>query len=262
MRNELKILFIADIVAGIGRKAVKGVLPDLIKEHDINFVVANGENSTTGHGMTEEAMKELISAGVDFFTTGNHIWRKPQFFPVLNRKETPVVRPANYPDNSPGEGYKIVSRPFGRILVANILGREGINANLESPFATIDKILEETKGTYDLSLVDFHAEMTSEKVAMGYYLDGRVDAIVGTHTHVPTADQRILPKGTAFISDVGMVGPKNSILGVQTDIIIKLFTTGIPQKFFNAEGVCVFNSVLITFKSDGTKDIERIDREY
>jgi len=173
-----------------------------------------------------------------------------------------VTRPANYPDSSPGTGYKIVTAPFGRILIANILGRERINANVESPFKVIDEILEKTKGQYDYSLIDFHAEITSEKVAMGYYLDGRATIVIGTHTHVPTADPRILPQGTAFISDVGMVGPQKSVLGVETDIIIKLFLTGMPQKFEVAKGPCVFNSVLITL-DESTKratSIERLDR--
>lgn len=261
--QQLKILFIGDIVAGIGRRAVKLLLPRLREELKIDFVVANGENMTTGHGFTYDAMKELLGAGVDFFTSGNHVWKKKEFLGELSKPETPVVRPANYPHSSPGTGYKIVTTSSGRILVANLLGRERINANVESPFKVVDEILERTRGLYDFSLVDFHAEITSEKVAMGYYLDGRVDVVVGTHTHVPTADPQILPKGTAFISDVGMVGPKKSILGVETEIIIKLFLTGMPQKFEVAKGPCIFNSVLITYSNNQktVTSIERVDRE-
>lgn len=260
--KQFRILFIGDIVAGIGRRAVKALLPSLKEELKIDFVIANGENMTTGHGFTYDAMHELLGAGVDFFTSGNHVWKKREFFGELSKPETPVIRPANYPSSSPGTGYKIVTAPFGRILIANLLGRERINANVESPFKVIDEILDRAKGLYDFSLVDFHAEITSEKVAMGYYLDGRVDIVVGTHTHVPTADPQILPNGTAFISDVGMVGPKKSILGVETDIIIKLFLTGMPQKFEVAKGPCIFNSVIMTFDAQKRMaSIERVDRE-
>lgn len=262
-KKIIKILFIADIVGKPGRRTVKQILPDLREEEGIDFVVANGENMTSGHGMTKGCMDELLESGVDFFTSGNHIWKKPEFFTELGKKETPVVRPANYPEDSPGVGYKIVKTKFGKLLIVNLLGREGINSNVESPFKTIDEILEKTKGKYDISLVDFHAEVTSEKVAFGLYLDGRVNAVVGTHTHVPTADARILKKGTAYISDAGMTGPIESVLGVRADIIIELFTTGIPQKFYHeTEGPCVFNSVIVELEKKGKIiQIRRIDKE-
>lgn len=262
-KKTIKILFIADIVGKPGRKTVKQILPDLKVEKGIDFVVANGENMTSGHGMTKGCMEELLEVGVDFFTSGNHIWKKPEFFPELEKKETPVIRPANYPDDSPGVGYKIVKIKFGKLLIINLLGREGINSNVESPFNVVDEILKKTKGKHDLSLVDFHAEVTSEKVAMGQYLDGRVNVCVGTHIHVPTADTRILKKGTAYVSDVGMTGPIESVLGVKSDIIIKLFTTGLPQKFYHeTEGPCVFNSVLVELEKSGKIiSIERLDKE-
>ncbi len=261
-KKPIKILFIADIVGRAGRKTIKEVLPQLKKEEGIDFVVANGENMTTGNGMTKSTMDEMLEAGVDFFTAGNHIWKKPEFLNELEKKETPVVRPANYPPTSPGDGYRIVKTGFGRLLIISLLGREGINVQVESPFKSIDDILEATEGKYDISLVDFHAEVTSEKVAMGYYLDGRVDIVVGTHTHVPTADARVLPKDTAYISDAGMTGVEESVLGVKTDIIIRLFTTGIPQKFEQAtEGQRVFNSVMVDFSPKGkVKSIIRLDR--
>ncbi len=262
-KKSIKILFIADIVGKPGRKAVKKILPGLKEEEGIDFIVANGENMTSGQGMTKDTMDELIEVGVDFFTTGNHIWRKPDFFPELGKKETPVIRPANYPEDSPGVGYKIVKTKIGKILIINLLGRVWINANVESPFTTIDDILKKTKGKYDISLVDFHAEVTSEKVAMGFYLDGRVNVVVGTHTHVPTADERVLPKGTAYVSDVGMTGTKESVLGVKTDIIVNLYTTGMPQKFSNeTEGPLKFNSVLVELDKKGkVVTIKRIDKE-
>jgi metallophosphoesterase (TIGR00282 family) len=262
-QKHIRILFIADIVGKPGRKMVKKILPKLKKEEGIDFVVANGENMTSGHGMTKGCMDDLLEAGIDFFTSGNHIWKKPEFFTELKKKSTPVVRPANYPEDSPGTGYKIVKTKFGKVLIINLLGREGINANVESPFKTIDDILKKTKGKYDLSLVDFHAEVTSEKVAFGLYVDGRVNIAIGTHTHVPTADNRILKKGTAYISDAGMTGPIESVLGVKTDIIIELFTTGIPQKFYNeTKGPCVFNSALVEIEKNGKViSIKRIDKK-
>lgn len=262
-KKTIKILFIADIVGRAGRKTIKQILPDLREEDGIDFVLANGENMTSGHGMTKGTMEELLESGIDFFTTGNHIWKKPEFFSELGKKETPVIRPANYPEDSPGEGYKIVKTKFGKFLIINLLGREGINSNVESPFKVIDEILKKAKGKYTLSLVDFHAEVTSEKVAMGLYLDGKVNMVVGTHTHVPTADTRILKKGTAYVSDVGMTGPIDSVLGVKSDIIIELFSTGIPQKFeLEANGPFAFNSVLVELEKSGkVLKIERLDRE-
>ncbi len=263
LKKPIKILFIADIVGRAGRKTVKEILPNLKREEKIDFVVANGENMTAGNGMTKGTMEEMIEAGIDFFTAGNHIWKKPEFIPELNQKNTLVVRPANYPEDSPGKGYKIVKTDFGKILVVSMLGREGINALVESPFKTIDEILAKNKGKYDISLVDFHAEVTSEKVAMGFYLDGKADIVVGTHTHVPTADARILPKGTAYVTDAGMTGARESVLGVKTDIIIRLFTTGLPQKFEQeTEGPRVFNSVMVDINKSGkVKSISRHDTE-
>ena len=262
-QKPIRILFIADIVGRPGRKTVKEILPNLRKKEGIDFVVANGENMTTGNGMTEGTMKEMFDAGVNFFTAGNHVWKKPEFIPELEKAEAPVVRPANYPEDSPGKGYKIIKTDFGRLLIVSLLGREGINAQVESPFKCIDEILEKTKGNYDISLVDFHAEVTSEKVAMGYYVDGRADIVVGTHTHVPTSDARVLPKGTAYVSDAGMTGTRDSVLGVKTDIIIRLFTTGIPQKFEQeTEGPKVFNSVMVDISADRkVKSIHRFDLE-
>lgn len=261
--KTIKILFIADIVGKPGRKTVKEVLPQIKDEREIDFVIANGENMTSGHGMTKGTMDELLEFGIDFFTTGNHIWKKPEFFSELGKKKTPVVRPANYPESSPGVGYKIVKTNFGKLLIVNLLGREGINANVESPFKVIDEILKETKGKYDISIIDFHAEVTSEKVAFGLYLDGKVNIIIGTHTHVPTADERIMPKGTAYVSDAGMTGVKESVLGVKKDIIIELFKTGIPQKFEpETKGPRVFDSMLVELEKSGRViSIQRLRKE-
>jgi hypothetical protein len=256
----MRILFIGDIVARIGCEATKKVLSNIKSEHQIDFTIANGEHLSDRVGLSMETVREMQGAGIDFFTTGNHVWRKKQFAEHLDSKETPVLRPANYPTGAPGEGYRIIDTPKGRLLIINLLGREGINANLTSPFEKVDQILSEVKD-YKYSFVDFHAEMSSEKVAFARYLDGRVSAVVGTHIHVPTADARILAGGTAVVTDVGFVGPMESVLGVKENIIFNVFLTGLPQLFEIADGDCVFNSVVIEIGEDGkSTKIERIDR--
>jgi 2',3'-cyclic-nucleotide 2'-phosphodiesterase len=271
-KGEIKILFIADIVARHGRRVVADLLPDLIIEKNVDYVIANGENITTGHGLTKKAVDEVLATGVNFFTTGNHVWRKEEYIEELEKKETPVIRPANYLAGTPGRGYEIVKAPFGKLLIVNLLGTEGISPysgrhgksyEIESPFWTIDRILAETKKEKPLlTLVDIHAEWTSEKVAMGHYLDGKVTAVIGTHTHVPTADNRILPGGTAYVTDAGMTGPLNSVLGIKTDIIIDRFKAGLPQRFEVASGDGIMNAILLTTDESGKAiSIERIDRE-
>ncbi len=257
----MKVLFIGDIVARIGRATVKKVLPDLKKEKGVDFTIAQGENLTTGNGMTIEKTKEMLEIGIDFFTAGNHIWKKREFIPYLDSKKVPVIRPANYP-KAPGRGYEIVKTNFGHILIVHLLGRESLNPNISNPFLVAEEILEKTKKEKLVAkIVDFHAEISSEKVAMGHFLDGKVSAVVGTHPHIPTCDARVLPKKTAVVTDIGMVGPINSVLGVKKEIIIERFLTGLPVKHENAEGDCIFNSVLIEIeKNSQAKSIERIDR--
>jgi metallophosphoesterase (TIGR00282 family) len=269
---NFRILFIGDIVARHGRRLIQQVLPGLKEELNVDFVIANGENITTGHGMTTKAVDEMLSAGVDFFTSGNHVWRKPEYIPELNRKDNPVIRPANYLAGTPGRGYEIVKTPFGKILIINLLGSEGISPysgkhgvgyEIESPFLTIDRILQSTKKEKPaVVIVDIHAEWTSEKVALGHYLDSKVTAVLGTHTHVATADNRILPGGTAYVTDVGMTGPLNSVLGIKTDIIVDRFKGGLPQRFEVAAGDGLLNAILLTIDGNGKAiSIERIDRE-
>lgn len=255
----MKILFIGDIIGEPGLKATKKALPKIIKKHKIDFVIANGEHLSERVGLEIEYVKEMQKAGVDFFTTGNHVWRKKDFENHIGKKDVPVIRPANFEEILPGEGYRLVETPFGKVLIVNLLGQEGFSEDVCSPFEKIDEILTKVVG-YKYSFVDFHAEMSSEKVAMGQYLNGRVTALLGTHIHVPTADNRVLSEGTAFVSDVGMTGPINSVLGVRSEIIIKRFKVGLPQKFEIAEGDCSFNSVLIETGSKGkAKSIKRID---
>lgn len=259
----MKILFISDIVGEIGRKATKKVLSEIKALHNIDFTIANGEHLSERVGVNLESVKEMQSVGIDFFTTGNHVWRQRKFIDQIGKEDVPVIRPANYPEGAPGQGYRIVETLKGRILIINLLGREAINVSVNSPFEEVDKILAEVpKENYDFSIVDFHAEMSSEKVALGRYLDGRVSAVVGTHTHVPTADARVLRGGTAFISDVGFVGPRESILGVKEEIILKVFLTGLPQSFHVAEGDCDFQSVIIELDdtTGKAKSIDRMDK--
>lgn len=260
----MKVLFIGDIVARIGRKTVAKLLPDLKEKEQIDFVIANGENSTTGNGMTVETMRAMMESGVDFFTSGNHIWKKPEFISELENSKTPVVRPANYPEGTPGRGCKIVETPFGNIAIINLLGLEGyLNAYLESPFKKFEEILKNIGDKAKVKIVDFHADISSEKVAFGLFADGKVSAVIGTHTHVPTCDARVLPGGTAVVTDVGMVGPANTSLGVKGEIVIQRFLTGLPQKFeVPTEGPVWFHSVLMDIGADGkAKSIKRIDVE-
>lgn len=261
-QKPFQLLFIGDIVGNIGRKATKKILKGLKVKHSIDFVIANGEHLSERVGVNVEFVREMHKEGIDFFTTGNHVWRKKDFEEHIGKKDVPVIRPANYQKKVPGKGYQIIETGRGKLLIINLLGKESINGeDVDSPFDKIDKILQR-ETNWDFSILDFHAEMSSEKVAMGQYLDGRVSAVIGTHTHVPTADARILPGGTAFVSDVGMAGPINSVLGVRSDIIIDLFKTGGPKRFELADGECVFNSILLVFDKDGKiKTIKRLDKK-
>jgi metallophosphoesterase (TIGR00282 family) len=258
--KELRVLFVGDIVGEVGRNMVKKILPKLKEKYQLDLVIANGEHLSDRVGLEIELVQEMQKAGVDFFTTGNHVWRKKEFEEHIGKANVPVIRPANFKEQVPGDGYRIISTKKGKILVINLLGKENIPIDVASPFDYAEKILSEIRG-YRYSIVDFHAEMTSEKVAMGYFLDGRVSAVLGTHTHVPTADLRILPKGTAYVSDIGMTGPLNSVLGVKSEIIIERFKTGLPQRFEVADGEGVFNSVLLTLDEKGkAASLKRIDR--
>jgi metallophosphoesterase (TIGR00282 family) len=256
----MKILFIADIVGEPGRKAVKKILGSLKQEYAVDFTIANGEHLSDRVGVDAEIVEEMKEAGIDFFTTGNHVWRQKDFAKHIDRPELPIIRPANFVGETPGEGYHVVTTPWGNLLVVNLLGQHDIKANLTNPFTKMDEILSQITD-YKYSLVDFHAEMSSEKVALGRYLDGRVSAVVGTHTHVPTADNRVLSGGTAVVSDVGFVGPMESVLGVKDELIFNTFISSMPQKFEIAEGPVQFNAAVIDLDKDGkATSIIRVDR--
>lgn len=253
----MNILCIGDIVGRPGREFINNRLPKLIGEHKIDFVVANGENSAHGVGITRSTYDELVYAGVDVITLGNHAWAKKEVIEFIEDKQN-IIRPANFPANNPGRGYTILEKQGKRIAVINLCGRVYMDS-YNCPFAKADEILEKIKDKADIILVDFHAEATSEKLALGWYLDGRVTAVFGTHTHVQTSDERLLPNGTGYITDVGMTGPYNSILGVDKDIIIKKFITMMPNKFEVADGKAVFGAVLLELEENKLNSIKRLN---
>ena len=245
----MKLLFVGDIVGSPGRHAVESLLPGLRERHEPDFVVVNGENSAGGLGITSKIARGLYEAGVDAITLGNHTYRHAEVYDFLDR-DGRIVRPANYPKGNPGRGHIVVEKDGKRLAVVNLSGTVFLDA-ARSPFAEIDSILSELRGKADWVLVDFHAEATSEKVAMGWYLDGRVTACVGTHTHVPTADARVLPGGTAYITDVGMTGPRGGVIGVVKELAVKRFLTMMPVKFETAADDPWLNAVLIEADADG-----------
>jgi len=235
----LRVLMIGDVVGRPGRRAVQHFLPGLRHDYELGLVIANGENIAGGIGITPDTAKELCNCGVDVITTGNHVWAKKEIIPHMDG-ELPIIRPLNFPPGVPGHGFL----EMNGVLVVNIIGRVFIG-QYDCPFRAMDCFLSEIKGESKVIIVDFHAEATSEKVAMGKYLDGRVSAILGTHTHVPTADFYIMPKGTAYVSDVGMVGPVDSVIGVDSQSAIRSFLAGMPHRFFVSEGAAMLDAIMV-----------------
>jgi metallophosphoesterase (TIGR00282 family) len=228
-----RVLFIGDIVGEPGRRALTTKLPDLRERYEPDLVIANGENVAGGIGISERTATKLLDAGVDLITTGNHVYRHRDVYPFLDASKQ-VIRPANYPDGAPGKGFAVIERDGVRWGVVNLSGTVYLNV-ARSPFEQVEGVLKQLKGAADLIVVDFHAEATSEKVAMGWHLDGRVLAVLGTHTHVPTADARVLPGGTAFITDVGMTGARGGVIGVKREQAVERFVTQLPVKFETSE---------------------------
>jgi 2',3'-cyclic-nucleotide 2'-phosphodiesterase len=227
----MRVLFIGDVVGGPGRRGLREAMPGLRERHSPDLVIVNGENSAGGMGITERTANDFFGIGTGVITTGNHVYRHREAYEFLDR-EPRVIRPANYPSANPGRGHTVVEAGGMRVGVINLSGGVGLKV-ARSPFDTVDGILERIEA--DAVIVDFHAEVTSEKVAMGWHLDGRVGAVFGTHTHVPTADGRVLPKGTAFISDVGMTGARTSVLGVKPEQALASLMTQMPTRFETAE---------------------------
>ncbi|MBC7324372.1 MAG: TIGR00282 family metallophosphoesterase, partial [Moorella sp. (in: Bacteria)] len=237
-------LMIGDVVGRPGRRAIRELLPPLLQEYRPDLVVANGENAAGGNGITADIAAELFAGGIDILTMGNHVWDKREAMTLLDENER-IIRPANYPPGTPGRGYTMVNvKGELQVAVINLAGRVFLSP-LECPFRLGRSLAEEVGSLTRIIVVDFHAEATSEKVAMGWYLDGVVSAVIGTHTHIQTADARVLPQGTAFITDVGMTGPRDSVLGVKADLIIKKFLTQLPVRFEVAGGAIQLEAVLL-----------------
>lgn len=260
----MKILFIGDIFGKGGRKAVQKLLPDIKKEYTPDIVIGNAENLAHGHGVTKKTLQEMTDAGIDFFTSGNHIWGNGAVTEILNEKSFPLLRPDNYP-NAPGSGHMIVQVGKHKLLVINLMGRLFMTGGiLDCPFRGLDAILENYKKEKLSGIfVDFHAETTAESCSFGFHADGKVSAVVGSHTHVPTADERILPKGTAYITDTGMVGGLNSSIGFDPACTVPDFITQLPKRHTIVEtGQMIFNSVLIEIdtKTTHATSIKRIQK--
>ncbi|HVH62277.1 MAG TPA: TIGR00282 family metallophosphoesterase [Candidatus Dormibacteraeota bacterium] len=259
--GDFKLLFVADVVGHPGRDAVNALLPVLKKELQPDLTVVNGENVAGGFGLTAKLVAELEKAGADVITTGNHVFAQKEFVSELPGLER-VLRPANLPPAAPGQGFCVVEAAGHRVLVMNLIGRIFLDP-VDDPFRAADSILAANP---DVSIVfcDMHAEATSEKTAMGWYLAGRASAVVGTHTHIPTSDARILPGGTAYVTDVGMVGPRDGCIGMDKDVVLQRFLTGVPARFVVAAGPVTFNSVLVTIDASTGRatTIQRIDREH
>jgi len=258
----IKILFLGDIVGKIGRRALKDALPKLRKKYKPDLIIANAENIAHGKGVTEGTLKEMMTAGVDFFTSGNHIWSNPEGAKIFIENKLPIIRPANYPEGVLGDGYRVVKVGKNKILIINLLGRVFFRENFDCPFRKLEKILKETKKEkLSAIILDFHAEATSEKNTLARYFDGQLSAVFGTHTHIQTADEQVLPKGTAYITDTGMVGAKHSSLGVDMKNVVNNFLTQMPTNFEVPErGTCQINGIFVIIKPENglAKSIERI----
>ena len=256
----MKIFFIGDIIGRPGRTIVKSLLPELRKEFSPDVIIANGENSAAGVGITKKVYDELMDMGIDVITMGNHIWDRREFLPDISFCPN-LVRPANYPDGVPGKGYDIYSMKGIKYAVINLVGRVFMSC-INDPFQAANAIINKIKTETNIIFIDFHGEATSEKNALAWYLDGKVSAVIGTHTHIQTADERILPKGTAFITDAGMVGAYDAIIGVQKEQIIKRFLLSMPERFEPEDkGPGIFNGLLIDIDDNGrSKEIKRIHK--
>jgi hypothetical protein len=253
----MNILAIGDIVGRPGRQVVHHYLRGLRKQYKIDFIMANGENTAGGFGLTSSTARELLDDGINILTSGNHIFAQKEIIPFLDT-DMPVIRPLNYPEGVPGRGYRVM----GKVLVINLIGRVFMNA-YDCPFRTMDRLLAELKDRPPVIIIDFHAEATSEKVALGRYLDGRVSAVLGTHTHVGTTDMRILKGGTAYVTDIGMTGPTDSVIGDDADAVLQRFLTQMPYHLSVGKGKPELNAVIVEIDESSGKatGIERIRRE-
>ena len=251
----MNILAVGDIVGTIGVKELQKRLQKIKNDYNVDFAIVNGENAAEGMGITLKNFKDILSAGADCVTMGNHTWGKKEIFSFID--EPKLIRPANYPKSVCGKGYNIYKCKDKKIAVINALGRAEISIMLDNPFEVVREIIQKIKPKADIIMFDFHAEATAEKKAMAYYLDGEITAIFGTHTHTQTADEQILEKGIAFITDIGMTGPKNGVIGMDKDAALKRFTTSLPERYKIATGEAMFNSVLFEI-DDNTNKVTKI----
>jgi 2',3'-cyclic-nucleotide 2'-phosphodiesterase len=242
----MNILCIGDIVGRPGREALARALPTLRKEHAVDFVIANGENAAGGSGILPKQAEEIFACGVDVITLGDHTWDKPDIYPYLNEHPR-IVRPGNFPDGTPGKGWVVATSISGiRVGVINLLGRTFMRYNVDCPFRMLDRAIKEVSAQTPIMILDMHAETTSEKVAMGHYANGRVSCVFGTHTHIQTADDKVLSEGTAYISDLGMTGPYDSVIGQNKEKIIQRFLSSMPHKFEVAESIATLHGIVIS----------------
>ncbi|MEM7011195.1 MAG: TIGR00282 family metallophosphoesterase [Verrucomicrobiota bacterium] len=256
----LRILFLGDIMGECGRKAVINNLAKLKAEHEVDFIILNGENAAGGRGITPKISIDLLRAGAAVITTGDHIWDQAEVIPYIDT-EPRLLRPINYPPGTPGSGSIVLETKKGKVGVINVQGRTFMKHDLENPFLAMEAEVQQLREETKVIFVDFHAETTSEKVAMGRFLDGKVSAVVGTHTHVQTADEQVFPGGTAFLCDAGMCGPVESVIGSQIDLVLKRFTTSMPSKFFVGKGAARMCGALVDVDEETGRGlaIERVN---
>ena len=257
----MKILAVGDIVGENGVKKLKEVLQKLRENENIDFCIVNAENSAGGMGITTKIFHELLDLNIDVITMGNHTWGKKDIFTFIDHPK--LIRPANYSKGVVGKGYGIYICKGKKIAVINLIGRTDMNVLSENPFLIIEEIINNIQGKVDIIIIDFHAEATAEKIAMAYFLDGKITVLYGTHTHVQTADERILENKTAYITDIGMTGPKKSIIGMDIEVSIKRFLTSLPERYKLADGKCIFNGCIFEINDENckVKNITRINME-
>ncbi|MBR3255228.1 MAG: TIGR00282 family metallophosphoesterase [Clostridia bacterium] len=249
----MKILAIGDLVGNCAIKELKEKLPVIKKQENIDFIIVNGENVAEGMGMTEKNFHDILEQNVNVITMGNHTWGKKDIFKFIDQPQ--IIRPANYSKPVPGKGFNIFECKDKKIAVINLIGRVDMNVLSDNPFLVAKDIVEKIKNVVDIIIVDFHAEATAEKIALSYYLDGKITVIFGTHTHVQTADERISENGTVYITDIGMTGPKNSVIGMNIESSLKRFETTLPEKYKIAEGECMLNGVVFEIDDNTNKAI-------
>ena len=255
----MRILAVGDLIGESGLKKAKEIVSELKEKEKIDFIIVNGENVAEGMGITLKHFNNILSIGTNVVTMGNHTWAKKDIFSFINHEQ--LIRPANYPEGVPGKGYIICKCKDKKIGVINLIGRTEMGILTENPFVIGKRIVEKLKKEVDIVIIDFHAEATAEKVAMGNYLDGIATIVYGTHTHVQTSDDRILPKGTGYLTDIGMTGPKNSVIGMDIEASLKRFVTALPERYKMAEGECIFNGCIFEI-NDETCKVNKINRIY